>query len=72
MKLECPYCKNHLIKGFIGNFHNGSFKWYDENLKLFQKLTVFGGELLKESITGKSECYRCESCNKIIIDLDEE
>lgn len=72
MKLECPYCKSELIKGYIGNFHNGSFKWYNTNIKLVNKFTVFGGEILKTHMTGKTECYKCKSCNKIIIDLDEQ
>jgi hypothetical protein len=36
MKLECPYCKNELIKGFIysGRY---SFKWHDENAGLLER-----------------------------------
>ncbi|MCT4619105.1 MAG: PF20097 family protein [Marinisporobacter sp.] len=68
MKLECPYCKNELIKGFIysGRY---SFKWHDENAGLLERVTVFGGEVLSDNI--KVICYRCKNCNKIIIDLNE-
>lgn len=69
MKLECPYCKGQLAKGFIGNFHNCSFRWYEEKLKFLEQLTAFGGEKLSTTI--KLESYRCRDCNKIIIDLDE-
>ncbi|SKC41509.1 PF20097 family protein [Maledivibacter halophilus] len=70
MKLECPYCEGNLIKGFIGNFHYGNLKWYDDNLNLLNKFTVFGGKTLKQTMNSKVECYTCKDCNKIIIDLD--
>lgn len=68
MKLECPYCKNELTKGFIDSGRY-SFKWHDENMGLLEKVTVFGGEVL--SANARVKCYRCKNCNKIIIDLDD-
>lgn len=68
MKLECPYCKNTLEKGFI-NSGRYSFKWHKDDIGLLEKLTVFGGEVLSSDTMIKS--YRCKGCNKIIIDLDE-
>ncbi|MCT4619861.1 MAG: PF20097 family protein [Marinisporobacter sp.] len=68
MKLEYPYCKNELIKGF---FYSGgcSFKWHDENAGLLERTIGFGGEIVSHN--EKVICYRCKNCNKIIIDLNE-
>ncbi|MCY6372208.1 PF20097 family protein [Clostridium ganghwense] len=68
MKLECPYCKGDLIKGFIDSGLH-SLKWHNENMGLLEKVTVFGGEVLSDCIRVK--CYRRKNCNKIIIDLNE-
>lgn len=69
MTLKCPYCKCDLIEGFIdsGKF---SLRWHDENAGFFEKNTAFGGEVLCNN-TSLIKCYRCKSCNKIIIDLNE-
>ncbi|CAH2214882.1 PF20097 family protein [Tepidibacter aestuarii] len=68
MKIERPYCKSELIQGF---FHSGKygFMWHDEDEKWWQKLSIFGGETLKEY--GRVKCHRCKSCNRIIIDLED-
>ncbi|SNS99025.1 hypothetical protein SAMN05446037_10322 [Anaerovirgula multivorans] len=67
MDLNCPYCNNELIEGFIrgGRY---TFKWYTENMSFIAKHTEFGGEIISEN--PKVKCYRCKSCNKIIIDID--
>jgi Domain of unknown function (DUF6487) len=69
LKSECPYCKGELTEGFIygGRY---SFKWYTEDMNFFAKHTVFGGESL--SSNPKVKCYKCNNCNKIIIDLNEQ
>jgi len=68
MQSECPYCKNELEFGSISGGRY-SFKWYSQNMKLYEKLTVFGGELLSEKVHIKA--HRCKKCNKIIIDLND-
>jgi DNA-directed RNA polymerase subunit RPC12/RpoP len=68
MKIECPYCKTELIKGFIDSGRY-AFKWHNEDMDLFEKITVFGGEVISRKSRIKS--YRCKNCKKIIIDLDE-
>ena len=67
MKLECPYCKAQLTEGFIygGRY---SFKWYSEDMSFIAKNIGFGGDVLSEN--PKVKCFRCKSCNKVIIDLN--
>lgn len=64
----CPYCNNKLTKGYIDG---GKFflRWHNEKMGFLEKHTIFGGEILSES--NLVESYRCKTCNKIIIDLDQ-
>ncbi len=66
MELVCPYCSSNLIQGFIDSGRY-SFKWHNEEMKIIEKYTVLGGEVL--SYKSKIKSYRCNNCNKIIIDL---
>lgn len=68
MKLECPYCKDELVKGFI-NSGRFSMKWHDTDVAMLEKAATFGGEVLSNKTLVK--CYRCRNCSKIIINLDE-
>ncbi len=66
MKLVCPYCSSKLIQGFIDSGRY-SFKWHSKEQNLIERYTVLGGEVL--SYKSKITSYRCNNCNKIIIDL---
>jgi len=68
MELECPYCKSDLIEGYIDSGRY-VFKWHNNDMKLIEKITVFGGETL--SVNPRIKSYRCKNCNKIIVDLNE-
>ena len=76
--MECPYCSNKLIKGYIKT--NGevitwscdpkrkprfTFRWqvYDNEIKLGTYHFVKGGRVC---------AYRCENCEKIIIDTKQQ
>ena len=70
MVLKCPYCECDLIDGFIDT-PKFSLRWHNENVGVFEKYTAFGGETLCNNNSPLIKCYRCKSCNKIIIDLNE-
>ncbi len=73
MVVNCPYCKKELISGFIyGDRY--ALKWLPEEKKLTGGIFAFGGErigtkghLKRPRVKG----YKCTSCNKIVIDLNE-
>lgn len=67
MELVCPYCSSNLIQGFIDSGRY-SFKWHNKEQNIIEKYTVLGGEVLSRK--SKIISYRCNNCNKIIIDLN--
>jgi len=70
MDLKCPYCQSDLIEGFIDS-PRCSLRWHNKDVGFIEKHTIFGGETLCNHISELIKCYRCKSCNKIIIDLNE-
>ena len=72
---SCPYCNTELIEGDIyGDRY--SLKWLPKHQSLLMGIWVKGGQVISKKSNlfmsrPKTKSYKCFSCNKIIIDLDE-
>ena len=70
--MECPYCKNEMVKGVIEGDGRAPFRWINEGEKIGLIDRVFGGgEIAKSHPFSHTtiEGYNCKSCKKVIIDL---
>lgn len=71
--MNCPYCQSELIPGFIyGDRY--ALKWLPEDKPLAGGIFAVGGEQIgtKSPFSRpRVKGYKCNNCNKIIIDLDE-
>ena len=68
--MQCPFCKKEMKKGYIKS-SDYELKWFKKK-SLINKLTRFGGEILKLSNTQLFKANRCISCKKVIIDYDKK
>lgn len=72
--MECPYCQHEMIAGYIYG-ERGDLNWCSEETEpsALSKVFGFGGEIISRRgiMIPKINCYRCNQCNKIIINLDK-
>lgn len=75
--MNCPYCGEELISGFIygGSYGvNHSLKWLPETKKPTLEALELESEIISKNSyfsEPKVKCYKCSSCRKIIINLNE-
>ncbi|QZY53785.1 PF20097 family protein [Crassaminicella profunda] len=68
---KCPYCNNRLVSGFIYGSHY-PLTWLPESKKLFLGMAMGGESIGTFKGRPRVKGYRCEQCNKIIVNLNEE
>ena len=73
--MNCPYCNNEMKKGYIGS-RREVLSWTPENERKdfnIWAVSPHGVKLGKYSVFSGSKVisYCCESCNKVIIDVNE-
>ena len=77
--MNCPYCNNEMVKGVIQGDGRESLKWIEDGGKkgLIDRMAdVLDGKNIiakghNYSLTRTTiEGYKCNICNKIIIDLE--
>lgn len=71
--MECPYCKNEMTEGYIYG-QSYSLKWLPADKKLLAGLAIGGLKLKSSTFWGRQnvKAFRCENCNKLIIDVENE
>ena len=68
--MECPYCKNEMIAGYVQSFDHIYFN------RGKKARFLASGDLKSKSLTRFSlrapnvKAYLCENCEKIIIDIN--
>lgn len=68
--MKCPYCSNEMEEGYIPS-DRYSLKWVSYNEK--SQLPFFNKRIKLHSILEEMsvDAFYCNSCKKIIIDLDK-
>jgi len=72
--MECPYCKNEMIKGYLYG-ERYALKWMSADKGLIADTFVSRDSIKLESNTfwgrQRAKAFRCTSCNKLIIDIND-
>ncbi|MPQ34182.1 hypothetical protein E4V42_22615 [Clostridium estertheticum] len=75
----CPYCNNDMTKGVVQGSGRASLKWIEDKKKmgLIDKMIndIDGKNIIAKGHNNSLkkttiESYKCNICNKIIIDLE--